>query len=127
MSTCSVFNKEIWTIYVRHSVVSIHQYAFERRHYEDMTNLFREIENDQHMWCTEIQGEIPINPDLFDTTNLPRLMHQSDLNHEHDIEYLRKASEEGIIVIRCFGIKLQYENSKQRQNIHDINFFINLS
>ena len=35
----------------------------------------------------------------------------------HSIAYLRKASEEGIVVIRCFDIKLQYENGKQRQNI----------
>jgi hypothetical protein len=92
-----------------------------------MTNIFREIENDQHMRCTEIQGRMPINLDLFDTANLPRLIHQSDSNHEHDIEYLRKASKEGIIVMRGFDIKLQYENGKQRQNIHDGIFFINLS
>ena len=53
-------------------------HAFERRDYEDMTNLFREIENEQYMRCTEIQGGIPINPVLFETTHFPHRIHESD-------------------------------------------------
>ena len=63
-----------------------------------------------------------INQNLFNATHLPKLIHQSNTHHGTDIKYLRKASEDRIIVIRDFDIKMQYENGKQRQNIHDGNF-----
>ena len=87
--------------------LTIYQYAFDRKGHEDMTDLFRQMKNEEYKRYSEFDCEIPINPIIIEKTTYPRLIHESNLRNQYDIDLLLKASDKKYIMIRGFEIKLR--------------------